>query len=683
MAGGVSWPPNCWDRFVSYVARDDYMGANEDFIAFRKAVRAASVAEIEAQSAKAEIVWEFLIGFAQVKPLYRSWIQQVIEKLTQSPSWWEAYEGRSDLRARASTLHAKLQESLHENVTLERVQSNFLERVQSNPTLNLGAMFETPVRRLGVSGGTAPFFKLVLLSPGRGKSVDHWIGKDLAHALDELGFYEQRQALATGTKKTSEGLEAVFSHMFDYAGVFEAPEEGAPEGAPWKRLLVLRNLRDGCNNFRMLDIKIGQQTAAPGWQGKSKRAAMRQRLIDGCTNSWAEGFRLEGFDGRPPALQSQDPLLDLKGIDFPFMKGGLGINPKKICKMALRIMFQRMPAAEMFMHFLDLHHCHTMDDEALRSTFSPTEVAEVVLHQVIGQLTQLVLACHNVLVPQKWIGSSVALGFDDAFLPLRGAAEETIRSKVVVQIFDWGRSELNTVENHASLSAKQKADRETFWAYYVGGINRLAWEAARAYWHRFGNAEGWHEVSLVVYDFDSCTPNDYIGQARVPLQPTDETWVPLINAAGKPVAGRAGPATLAYSVTWRAFPRGARLEGVWRVLIHCGENLPGKNMLDRIRRSPVKSDPFVLITSRSQDGKFSFTQVSSIIVGDVNPVWNEAFEIPVARGRVAFKEPLQQMVNTHSGPSLFPAAADSSANESAVKAALAQWSQFLRNASKR
>merc|ERR1719401_3244332 len=94
----------------------------------------------------------------------------------------------------------------------------------------------------------------------------------------------------------------------------------------------------------MLDIKIGENTAAPNWQGKSRFAALRQAVIDGFTNSQSEGFRLEGFDGQPPALKSLDPLLDLRGH-----------SGESLRKKAHRVMLQRMIATEMFMHFLDMH----------------------------------------------------------------------------------------------------------------------------------------------------------------------------------------------------------------------------------------------------------------------------------------------------------------------------------------
>ena len=56
--------------------------------------------------------------------------------------------------------------------------------------------FVTPVRRLGVSGGTAPFFSLQLAATEGKCSGDYWIGKDLSRAMDEVNFYEKATRLS-------------------------------------------------------------------------------------------------------------------------------------------------------------------------------------------------------------------------------------------------------------------------------------------------------------------------------------------------------------------------------------------------------------------------------------------------------------------------------------------------------
>ncbi|CAK0833811.1 unnamed protein product [Prorocentrum cordatum] len=156
-----------------------------------------------------------------------------------------------------------------------------------------------------------------------------------------------------------------------------------------------------------------------------------------------------GFDAPPPAFNSMNPLSDVKDI----------AAGKKLEKKARRFMFQRMPATEVFMHLADVHQVPGYPDAAQDAVWTPQEVAEVVLHEVCSRLCALALACRAVPVPQKWVGSSVAVGFDAAALPPRSLAEEEVRRRVVVKIFDWGRSELNTPERHRRLSDAEKKDR--------------------------------------------------------------------------------------------------------------------------------------------------------------------------------------------------------------------------------
>eukprot|EP00425_Heterocapsa_triquetra_P036777 CAMPEP_0195079160 /NCGR_PEP_ID=MMETSP0448-20130528/21152_1 /TAXON_ID=66468 /ORGANISM="Heterocapsa triquestra, Strain CCMP 448" /LENGTH=699 /DNA_ID=CAMNT_0040111969 /DNA_START=85 /DNA_END=2181 /DNA_ORIENTATION=- len=485
-------------------------------------------------------------------------------------------------------------------------------------------LFETPVQRIGVSGGTAPFFHLALRSPQPGQLTQHWIGKDLARATDEVAFYEQMRAMSSQSRRT--GFEHLFEFMFDYAGVVQVPEEGQSPSVPKKQLLCLENLRSGFEETRMLDIKIGEKTAAAGWQGKSRFAAWRQSVLDGLTNSSGEGFRLEGFDGKPPAFQSVDPLLDM------WVEGGAAMRKK-----ASRVMLQRMNACDMFMHFFDVHQAPAdpgMADMARLQT--PTEAVEVVHNEVVRQLARLAIACRRVPAPQKWIGSSVALAFDSGKLPTRETPEDTLRRNVRVKIFDWGRSELNTPENHATFSPAERRDRADFWRLYVSGVNRLAWEAARSYRHRFGNSAEWQEVEITVSDFDSMTANDFIGLGTIHLRPTTCSTITLRSRNGTDVKGNGGLASLSYAVSYRELPQGSRLRGVWRISILRAANLP---VCDRVQGT---SDPYCSLVAVSSCGHLRFRQETSIVKRNLNPEWNETFELPLAaRGVDRLEEALE------------------------------------------
>jgi len=341
------------------------------------------------------------------------------------------------------------------------------------------------------------------------------------------------------------------------------------------------------------------------------------------TNSSCEGYRLEGFDGRPPSLKSMDPLLDL-GI----------AGDKKVVKKATRVMLQRMSGAEMLMHFLDVHQDEEgvpQPEEDLDENLSRVEVAELSHHEIVHRLAYLAIACRQSPVPQKWIGSSVALGFDSGQPPRRGdASEEEVRSSAIVQLFDWGRSELNTVEKHLDMSDKDQHDRAQFWKYYVGGIDRLLWEAMRAYRHRFGNADGFSNVTFALFDFDSQTENDFMGTVTVPLEPTPEKTVCLKNHGGaKVTGGLRGSAMLTYAIEKRELPKGSRLAYTWRVRVVRAENLPRMDMM----QGRSTSDPFCTVTAVSDVGDVRFRQQTSVIVKNLDPEWNEAFDIPVAARR--------------------------------------------------
>jgi len=518
------------------------------------------------------------------------------------------------------------------------------------------ALFESPVKRMGVSGGTAPFFHLALRQPAEGRTPSHFLGKDLSHANDEITFYEE--ALAE-RRKNDASMMPLLNFMFDYAGVVKL-ETVQPDGkeGPVKELLVMRNLRDGYTSLRMLDLKIGQVTAQAGWQGKSRLAAVRQSVIDGITNSAAEGFRLEGFDGRPPTLSSQDPLLDLGGKDRA---------AEKTVKKATRIMLQRLPAPETLAHFFDVHQEPADPGQGkLADVLAPIEVAEIVNHEVVRRLFELAVACRKCPVPQKWIGSSVALGFECGHLPERSeAGAKKTRQATHVNIFDWGRSELNTLSKHMQLTDMEQRDRSKFWGNYVGGIDRLSWEASRAYEQMFSNSDGWGEVTLTIYDFDSMTRNDMQGKITIPVEETPEKTVTL-----------AGGIKLTFALTWRALPQGSRLKGTWRLNIVRAKDVPPCD--GPLRKT---SDPFCEVLAVSKDTRRRFRQCTCVKMWDLNPEWNEVFDLPVA----AKEGQLQAALNAagHSfggGQPISEVSVPEGAEPSAVEEAIAQWRVRLDSA---
>jgi len=219
----------------------------------------------------------------------------------------------------------------------------------------------------------------------------------------------------------------------------------------------------------------------------------------------------------------------------------------------------------------------------------------------------------------------VALGFDAGMLPARGGGEKWVREHTHVKVFDWGRSELNTVKKHAQLSGEDQRDRKNFWRNYVGGIDILAWEATRMYSHFFNNAGAWRKVTFTVVDFDSQTSHDFIGEVTVPVEEVADTTVSIAKQS-----------TLTYSIRWCALPTGSRLAGVWKVHLVRANKLLAKDIGLRHRTS----DPLCEVNAAG-DGCFR-RQESSIKKQTLDPEWNEVFELPVAAAAGHLESALEQ-----------------------------------------
>lgn len=276
------------------------------------------------------------------------------------------------------------------------------------------ALFDGPGTTSAVSGGTAAFFKVTLKEPHPDTgSTGFWIAKDLAHAQDEVEFYE----IALKRK----GLPGwrLMDSLIEYKGVAkmacasEKDKKGNGKELGTKELLIMRNLFDGKKKLRLLDIKIGEVTADANWRGKSKYAAYKQSILDAQTNSSREGYRMEGFDGAPAQLMTFDPSAESSVAGTLFS-----------ARKSKRFQYQNMPAKRFLSWFLDTREltgdaAYNPDTHA-----SPCEYSEVVLRSLATSLAQLCRGLRELPVPQKWLGSSVALLFEAGKLPERGPALE-------------------------------------------------------------------------------------------------------------------------------------------------------------------------------------------------------------------------------------------------------------------
>mmetsp|Transcript_49597 Transcript_49597/g.153115 ORF Transcript_49597/g.153115 Transcript_49597/m.153115 type:complete len:569 (+) Transcript_49597:42-1748(+) len=107
---GSDWPK--WDTIQELVQSGRYISGNNEFTTFKKKVLKASVEEIHEQAPHAPVMWDFLLGFAAVKNIYRKLIIQVFNKLTQVPSWVAAFKENKLLHEKMKTLHEELQAAL-------------------------------------------------------------------------------------------------------------------------------------------------------------------------------------------------------------------------------------------------------------------------------------------------------------------------------------------------------------------------------------------------------------------------------------------------------------------------------------------------------------------------------------------------------------------------------------------
>ena len=79
----------------------------------------------------------------------------------------------------------------------------------------------------------------------------------------------------------------------------------------------------------------------------------------------------------------------------------------------------------------------------------------------------------------------------------------SVDDSTLLKIFDWGRSEFNTLEkHHAELSDAERASRVERWRYYIQSVCRLFWQLCRVHFHRFCFRGPWRTVVVEVQELD-------------------------------------------------------------------------------------------------------------------------------------------------------------------------------------
>jgi len=262
----------------------------------------------------------------------------------------------------------------------------------------------------------------------------------------------------------------------------------------------------------------------------------------------------------------------------------------------------------------------------------PIEVVELVSLELLTQLIRLSALCQKVKIPQKWIGSSIAVYYDSGLFPDRSdSSEADVRSKVHCKMIDWGRSELLTAEEYESLTVEEKKDRAHFWDLYKKGVDRLSFNATRFYYNQFTSTP-WVNVTIRIMDYDSMSSDDWIGQVKIPLpDPSDTEAVKKLgeskaHAVSQGVSAFMRRSTLNCSITWIDFPSNSRLQGAWRVAIERANSLPAKD-------TNGTSDPYCIVMANKAGNNSGrkFYQRTCVKARNLNPEWNETIDIPVCR----------------------------------------------------
>jgi len=102
-----------WPRLHTVVQHGRFKGANEEFHVLSRWAAGASSEEIDAEAAHAAAAWAFLVGFGEIKSLYRARVSKVVRTLIARPGWHAAYAASPALRAHVGGLHADLQAAFH------------------------------------------------------------------------------------------------------------------------------------------------------------------------------------------------------------------------------------------------------------------------------------------------------------------------------------------------------------------------------------------------------------------------------------------------------------------------------------------------------------------------------------------------------------------------------------------
>jgi hypothetical protein len=234
-----------------------------------------------------------------------------------------------------------------------------------------------------------------------------------------------------------------------------------------------------------------------------------------------------------------------------------------------------------------------------------------------------------------------------------------------------------------------KSDRQHFWKGYKNGIDTLALDATRAYFHQFSNSTRWTKVTVQVMDFDSLSTDDFCGSVDIALPDPSCDSLALASLREIQAYALAGPksensgTTLYCSISWFEFPPESRLLGCWNVTIDRATDIPPMDVATK------SSDPYCLVIA-SDDGLFEdgygyggreLRAMTCVKARCLNPVWNETICLPIIKP--AYSSSIMSNLEAE-GVSLVPSVNLHQLfqwDEVSRKRNLEDWSHMLLNAS--
>lgn len=548
-------------------------------------------------------------------------------------------------------------------VTLGQAEAQLLNAAQSEVT------FEKPAKLINIAGrgGTSGLFRLVQKggpppeSAGEPNSDDvAWVGKEIGDSFPEIVFYEK-----AGKCIGKKGWD-LLDFTIPYNGVLVDFPCKYEDGTRNVNLLVLQDFTHGMELPRCIDFKIGHKTAEGDWKGKSQWDAWRQNVIDNMTNTSNEFMRVEGLTNAPGWYLTEEAILLPCGRLLDMIDDNA---EEKLERFRLQQLDARTALAALVdltepstLLYCDeeegvwepgdrtcLDDCPYSDDEYLRSS----EMAEQVLLSITKNLKTLRANCEKFKVPQKWIGSSIAIAVDlvtvrrddwNAALSLERETGEEYGGPhtATVHILDWGRSDLSSKED---LKRVDRADWMHNWETYKMGVLNLLMNASFLYWNNMCVTE-WAKIKISIfdYDFNFGSGKLFVGGFIVDL-PATGFWTGerrLLDKFGNTMVDRERQnSAVKYTISYLRMRDHCRFKGVWRVhLKHAKSIAPrtqgivagGSHSCDPVATVEVLESAESAEAAGIPSGHVrKFIGRTSVERNEKNPQWDHRWEIPVAR----------------------------------------------------